>query len=169
MHTRLVLLALSFLLAGAANAKPCKKLVVDETDAFGKRVHGGVVYVDYHNYLSVGLREEGGKMLLESMWARRGVIESVAPAGTEVHLAFEGGEVFSAKTAEQADPVSNANIGGVYTQWKLAIEVDPDTLAKLGTTATVALRSEWGGTPLTFELPTKKQKDFMTVAQCMQQ
>ena len=120
-------------MAGPAAAKPCKKLVVDKTDAFGQRVHGGVVYVDFGHYLAVGLREEGGKLLLQTMWVRNGVVESTAPAGTEVHVALEGGEVLTATTRQVFDPVSNANPATVFTQWMLDVEIDADTLSKLAT------------------------------------
>ncbi len=165
---RAALLLLPLLLApGEAMAKPCKKLVVDETDAFGARVHGGVVYVDPGHYLALGLRLEEGRLVLESLWVFKGVVETIVPAGTTVELALDDGTVLSGTTAQPAHPVSHANASTVFTQWKLVTPLQTAELARLRTNAVVAARTTLGDSKASFEVPKKRGADLVAVAGCM--
>ena len=160
-------LILGLLLAPSlAAAKPCKKLAVDRTDAFGVRTHGGVVY-QADRYRAVGLREEDGKLLLATLWVQSGVRDQPAPAGTEVQFALADGTLFTGRTLVEAPAVSNANLSTIFTQWVLDIELDRERLAQLTAVELVGVRVEFAELNMSYGPTAKLQADFRTLAACM--
>ncbi len=149
------------------HAKPCKKLVVDETDAFGVRQHGGVVYWDAGHYSALGLRLDGEQLLLDSMWVANGVVETVVPVGIRLELVLDDGSRVAGATTQPSEPVSNASGSTIFTQWKVTVPITLADLERLRNHQVVGVRTTIGEWTPTFEPPKKRAAEFRELAGCL--
>ncbi len=116
---------------------------------------------------AVGLNLEGNQPKLVVQYWEEGAVNGVLPAGTEVLLSFEGAELESVKSIQDAPRESDIEFEKIVTEVKLNLALSAEQVQKLASKALVGIRVPSSDGTRDLMLKPKHQKKMLSAALCV--
>ncbi|MDB4932875.1 MAG: hypothetical protein JWM10_5359 [Myxococcaceae bacterium] len=145
-HVVRALVLVVFMVLGTG-CPPRNTGILYANDAFAGPTRAFAIYLDSGHFTAVSVTQTRTSLKLEVMLVQRGAVHAAAPAETVVEFRL-GDQIVSLPTAAEAPAVMGANqYAGVFTQWKLGVNLSREQAERFAALPLRAFRTQFGGAP----------------------